>query len=366
MFILLFIYFTFAKLTPENVPLTNVYQKDITNMVLSNNGRYVCVTTLGGDAKLLLTNGTVIYEFKRYAFLGEYMITCTFSPQTKWLVINSALEINQFCRKSYIRLYRINRDYMPPMIQTQTITRQNCEFPWPNTYTFSNDDSLFAFVNFTSNLIRVYDFENFDEFDIEANTRGITTMIFSNDKQFMIWKDYDRGNVTMYNIVTKNIYKQFATKERTPDVFFYDNPSMIINDDGTYLVDCSSNMASITVINIIDNTLKTFNVPWMGGQFIFYKDSVLYVSIIDHVLLHYNLTNKTSEKLIPSTSNNFGLWNDNIVSLNNNVLMYCSLNNINKCVKGVWNNTLSQIEFNSNNNVLYTIDSLYNLVKWSI
>jgi hypothetical protein len=313
---------------------------------------------LGGNAKLLY-NGQIIQEYNRYKNLGEYIISCTFSPLSNFFVLNSALENNQFCRNSYIRLYEIGR--IQPIMEEPTIIRQNCEFQWKNVYTFNNDETMFAYVNFTSNLIKIYNLQNYNFSYIKTNVNMITTMIFSNDNQYLIWKEGKHGNITMFKLSTNSIYKQFSTDDDSSDVNFYNNPSMIINDDNTYLIDCSSNTESVYIINILTGNYDRLNFPWMGYKLSFYKDSILYISFASaNTLAKYNITLKKSNPL--AFGSYFKVLDEKIIVLYKNMISYCDIDNFNNCSYGEWNNNLLQIS--NNNNSYHTIDNKNNLVKW--
>lgn len=390
--ILLFVCLTIANLIPENIIL-DVYQNDISDMTLSSNGQYICITTLGGDTKLLWTNGTLIQEFKRNESMGEYMVMCSFSPKNKYLIINSDLGYTSLCTKGFITIYMISPPILyKPFFFAQTSIRTNCEFPWPTTYAFGHNDLLFAYANYTSNTIIGYEFSNeWNVFNITTNTDRITTMIFSNDMQFLIWKQDSNGCTTMYELSTDHVYKQFYLGSDASDVLYYSMPSLMMTDDMfyPYLMDCSSNTGSMYVVNINNGSSYRLKTPWIGGTYFLNKDSLWYVSMLSRTFIStlslYNLTAKTSKDLLPCDSSIFRVWFDYVGSLNGTQLILCSqytirdilrdnsrnnigidhrLPSVGKCLYGSWYNRLNQIS--RMGNIFYTTDVQNNLIKWTL
>ena len=375
LFVFSFVYTIFAqhgpKLVPKNIPL-RIHQNDISNIALSSDGLLLCVTTWGGDTNLLWTNGSLIQEFKRNADIGEYMVMCSFSPNNRFLIINSALEYTNFCTKGYISLYLVSPLMLDmPWFTEQTTIRQNCEFPWPTTYTFSDSDMIFAYVNFTSNMIAVYNFDTEDVNNIVADTDAITTMIFSQDRKYLIWKQSYNGTVTMYDLETKSIYKHFSIIRDggtdSSDVIYYTTPSMMINEDNSYLIDCSSNTASTYIINVENSNVTTMNSPWMGANYIVQGDSLWYVSMprptYTNTLSIYDMTTKKTKNILPCSSKYFSVCDKFIVTTNNTELIVC-LRDFRECLTGNWTNNL--ILSSCATNAIYTTDSLNNLIKWNV
>lgn len=353
MLLLLFINFTFAGLVPQIIPL-NIYQKDVQDITLSDNGLFVCVVTYGGDAKLLYQNGQVIETFHRREDIGEYMITCTFSPQSTFIVLNSALDGNNFYGSGYIRVYDIN--YNTIVLTEQTMMRKWGEFPWPNAYAFSQYDCNFAFVNYGSGDIAFYDFCENQKKSFSANCNQITTMLFSQDDKFLIWKEDKTGNITLFDWSQNHVYKILRINDDAVDVWFYKNPSVLIDKDNRYLVDGSSNNGGLYMIDIQNDNHTSVRDPWMGQKMAFYEDVFLYVSIFDGQIVSKNMTSGITTKFAKAT--NFKLIDGSIIVTNDKEIMVCKLFDFDNCSKGLWNNKLTQIGES------HTLDIDNNLILW--
>jgi WD40 repeat protein len=243
------------------IDLSHNYPLDINFINLSPNAEYVIESNFGGDVSLwqLSHNKQTRLIKHRNKTLGQYYIVTTFSPDSHYLVLDSALSSSTYKSHGRIELYNMKTLGLILSVNTHLFFTE-----WPNVYCFSNNSQYFAYADDSHHEIRIYNLYNYQLLKKIKEKRCITALAFSYDSTTLFYKRCATGNVTVYNLLNDTSFL-LTTDWRAFDTEWTRVPTIIPDPQKKYLVTHSTAINQILIWNLQTGQLLSI-VPWMNDD----------------------------------------------------------------------------------------------------
>jgi hypothetical protein len=257
---------SFSMLSSK-VTLDQNYFDDMNEMIIGPNGKWVYQSNLGGEITLWQVNKNIskmIFLVNRRSNIGQYIIRSTFSPNGRYMVIDSALKDTYFSRFGLFELYDLEKNMSVVTILTNLRNYPYRQFSWASVFCFSADTQLFAYT-FDGKTIILYDlFEKTNRLIINTNSSYISTLAISNNKKILASKDSENnGLITIWDLSNgQNMtYLNATLIPDQSDLEWFITSSLIFSPDDQTLISHSTSSFDIVFWNI-SNSLTIRYGPW--------------------------------------------------------------------------------------------------------
>lgn len=234
----------------QPVVLPNYNLNDTNRVNISPDGKQLIRGNWGGNFRsysLAGPSGVKISDYLRDEDKGEYYVMPFFSPSSKYILLNSTLEANDFYGLGRIHVINSSTQESPLTADTQLRDLGITDFTnmrWPSIFDFSPDETLIAYTKDGKNLI-VYDLVAQKEITVFGLDEPyyITCITFHPSGKFIATKSGDKGQIKLWEIATKGLITTFQDPngENMSDDTWYDEKTVRFSNDGSYIATLSTN-----------------------------------------------------------------------------------------------------------------------------
>lgn len=188
------------KVISQPVVLPSYNLRDVNRVNISQDGNLLIRGNLGGNFRLyslLGPSGSVIADYSRDEDAGEYFVMPFFSSRSRYTLLNSALQANDFDDRGRIRVINTTSGKFSLIMDTQLRGFVGTNFTgmsWPNIFDFSPDETLLAYTKDGKNLT-IYDLQAEKEKAVIALNEPYycTAIAFHPSGNYVATKSGDKG-----------------------------------------------------------------------------------------------------------------------------------------------------------------------------